>query len=129
MKREEAKREDTWALEDLYATEAEYQADFHTLKDEIRAFRAYQGRLSEKAGLLLQALEAFSKMSLRNERVYVYANQCMHQDMGNHQYQKMALEAQNLMNQLNMAIAFLEPELIRIPEGRLEEFIAEENGL
>ena len=129
MKREEAKREDTWALEDLYATEAEYQADFHTLKDEIRAFRAYQGRLSENAGLLLQALEAFSKMSLRNERVYVYANQCMHQDMGNHQYQKMALEAQNLMNQLNMAIAFLEPELIRIPEGRLEEFMAEEKEL
>ncbi len=129
MKREEVKKENTWALEDLYETEAEYQADLKRLREEIRTFTSYQGKLGKSAKTLLKALDAFSRMSLRNEKIYVYANQSMHQDMGNHHCQEMAMEAQNLMNQLNMAVSFLEPELIRIPEETLTRFLDEEKQL
>lgn len=129
MKRAEARREDTWALEDLYETEALFLEEEEQLKKEIRDFRKYQGRLTEGAGILLEALEAYGRMNLRFERVYVYANQSMHQDMGNSHYQEMALETQNLMNGLNQAVSFLEPEILRISPPVLDGYYREEAGL
>lgn len=129
MKRAEARREDTWALEDLYETEALFLEEEEQLKKDIRDFRKYQGRLTEGAGILLEALEAYGRMNLRFERVYVYANQSMHQDMGNSHYQEMALETQNLMNGLNQAVSFLEPEILRISPPVLDGYYREEAGL
>lgn len=129
MKRAKMRREDTWALEDLYATEEAYRKDAETLREEIESFVAYRGKLNESSGVLLQALQAYERMGLRNERVYVYANQSLHQDMGDHHYQKMALEAQNLMNQLNQAVSFLEPELLSIPQDVWEKYYAEDARL
>lgn len=129
MKRAEARWEDTWALEDLYETEARFLEEEGQLKKEIRDFTKYQGRLTEGAGILFEALEAYGRMNLRFERVYVYANQSMHQDMGNSHYQEMALETQNLMNGLNQAVSFLEPEILRISQPVLDGYYREEAGL
>ena len=129
MKRAEARWEDTWALEDLYETEARFLEEEEQLKKEIRDFIKYQGRLTEGAGILFEALEAYGRMNLRFERVYVYANQSMHQDMGNSHYQEMALETQNLMNGLNQAVSFLEPEILRISQPVLDGYYREEAGL
>ena len=129
MKRAEARWEDTWALEDLYETEARFLEEEEQLKKEIRDFAKYQGRLTEGAGILFEALEAYGRMNLRFERVYVYANQSMHQDMGNSHYQEMALETQNLMNGLNQAVSFLEPEILRISQPVLDGYYREEAGL
>lgn len=129
MKRAEARWEDTWALEDLYETEARFLEEEEQLKKEIRDFTKYQGRLTEGAGILFEALEAYGRMNLRFERVYVYANQSMHQDMGNSHYQEMALETQNLMNGLNQAVSFLEPEILRISQPVLDGYYREEAGL
>lgn len=129
MKRAEARWEDTWALEDLYETEAGFLEEEEQLKKEIRDFTKYQGRLTEGAGILFEALEAYGRMNLLFERVYVYANQSMHQDMGNSHYQEMALETQNLMNGLNQAVSFLEPEILRISQPVLDGYYREEAGL
>lgn len=129
MTRAEVRREDTWALEDLYASEEDLLQDEGLLEQEIDEFSKYQGRLSEDARALLAMLEAYSRINLRFEKIYVYTNQKLHQDMGEAHFQKLAMEAQNLMNRLNEALSFVEPEILEIPKETLDGFFQDEPKL
>ena len=53
-KREEVKKEDTWALEDLYASEQLFEEDCGRLAGMIEEFPKYKGRLKEGSGVLLE---------------------------------------------------------------------------
>lgn len=129
MKRAEVRREDTWALEDLYASMEELNLDEQLLKTEIEEFGAYQGRLSEDPQTLLAMLEAYSRINLRFEKIYVYTNQRLHQDMGDAQSQKLATEARNLMNRLNEAFSFAEPEILEFSVETMKDFCEREPKL
>ena len=57
------------------------------------------------------------------ERIYVYANQHLHEDTGNAYYQGLSGRAQMLLVQLSEASSYIEPELLNIPEDVLEEML------
>lgn len=128
-KREEAQEAFTWALEDLYENEAAWRLDLQRTEAYAKKLRACMGTLGQSAQTLLCALCCYKDMNQVFERVYVYANQRLHQDMGNSASQKMAGEAQVLQNQVSRAGAFLEPELLEIPEEVLWKFMEEESAL
>ena len=63
------------------------------------------------------------------ERVYVYANQKLHEDMGNAASQKLAGDVEVLANQLRANTAFLEPEILKLSWETLELWVQEEPEL
>lgn len=128
-KRENVRIEDTWALEDLYASEEAFQSDYEKLSGMIEEFSKYKGKLQTGSSVLLEMLEAYSRMNELFERVYVYANQKLHQDMGNAESQQAAGSTETLMNRMNTVSSYMVPELLELPEELLEKYYKEEEGL
>lgn len=128
-KRNEVEQKDTWAIEDLYASKELFLEDAKKVEDEIKKLKSYQGRLGESSQTLLEALNCYAKVNERFEKVYVYANQTLHQDMGNSESQQTAGEVESIMNRLSAAEAFLSPELLALSDGTIETYLKENQDL
>ena len=128
-KREEVSPEDCWRLEDLYPSDQAWEADAQAIRQQLEDFAKYQDRLGESSSSLFAGLQAQDALLLRMERLYVYASQKSHQDMGNSFYQNMADRAQALMVQVGDGTSFVEPELLEISKEDWEKFRKEEPGL
>lgn len=129
MTRQEQKKENCWAIEDLYATDAEWEKDFASLSRQIKEFVQYQGKLGDDGKILLAAFQEMDRLSCSLEKIYVYANQRYHEDTGNHKYQELSARAARLEMEVSQALSFAEPEIMEIPEERLELFYEQVPGL
>ena len=89
MKRTEQKIENTWKLEDIYASREAYEKDAAALKAQIAEFSGYQGKLGDGPQMLLEILKKRDAMAEIMSRMIVYSNQHYHEDTGNAVYQKL----------------------------------------
>ena len=126
MKREEIPQQYKWKIEDLYATDEAWEADFEKLQKGIEEIKQFEGILGKSAENLLKMQKKSDELNLLAENVYVYANQKMHEDTGNSFYQGLAAKAQMLLVQLSESSSYIEPEILSIPEEILEEFLKTE---
>lgn len=129
IKREEQRKEDTWALEDLYINDDAWKTDGVRLQFEIEKIKEYDGCLQESAGKFLECLQAYENVNRVMETYYVYANERYHQDMANAYYQGFAGEAEIKSNLLQAAVAYMVPQILEISEEKLREFYQEEPQL
>lgn len=118
-----------WAIGDLYSTDQEWQTDANKLDEYIPSLASYKGRLSESAKVLMDYLNLFWKTSNLAEKVYVYANQKLHEDLANTKYQSFASKAQNILVNLSGTVSFFEPEILQMSEEKINSFIGEGVGL
>ncbi len=124
-KREEQDPKDCWRMEDLYPSDQAWEQDAEEFRLQIQEFTKYQGTMAESGDDLLAVLKAQDELMIREERLYVYAGQKWHQDMGNPLYQSMSDRAQALAVQADECQSYVEPELLEIPEEKLERFLEE----
>ena len=129
LKREEVQKEYTWALEDFYESNEKCREDIQLLEGKIEEFLACKGNLGESGESLKTALDAYFTLAQNLEKVYVYAAQKLHQDMGNGAQQNLEKSAQILMNKFYAAVSFMEPEILTIPEETLKSWIQEVPGM
>ena len=128
-RREEMDAKDCWRMEDLYPSDQAWEEDAKEFQRQLKDFAAYQGKMGQSPGMLLETLQAQDALSLKVERLYVYASQKSHQDMGNASYQDMADRAQILMVQAGDGTSFVEPGLLEITEADWARYLREEPGL
>ena len=128
-KREEADPAYTWAIEDLYKNEEDWEADYARLGREIPELEHFRGRLGEGAQMLLDLRRTCDRLNMLAEKVYVYANQRLHENTDNGHYQNLASMAQELLVRLEEAASYVEPELLALPDGTLERFMEENQEL
>ena len=108
-KREEQRPEDTWALEDIYATDQKWQQDAEELEQRMEQFARYQGHMSDGSGKMLEILNAYCEMSQQFGKLYVYANMRFHEDMGNGHYQKLSGQSESLRVKIGSACSWVQP--------------------
>lgn len=126
MKREEIPQQYKWKMEDLYVTNEAWETDFKKLQDGIEELQKYEGTLGNSAENLLKMHETCDELNQIAEKVYVYANQRLHENTGNSYYQGLAGKAQMLLVQMSEASSYIEPELLGIPEETLKEMLKTE---
>ena len=129
LKREEVKKEDCWAIEDLYENDELWREDTEKLRSQIKAIGEFKGKLTEKKETLLQFLNEYAKLMERHEKIHVYANQKLHENTKNSVYQKLAGEAQVLENQVSSATAFAVPEILTLDEAKLDQWMEQSKEL
>ena len=122
MKRQEADKKYTWAIEDIYASDAQWQEEFEEVEKSIPQLETYAGRLASDADTLLAFMNLFEHTGVLNERILVYANQKYHEDTSNSVYQNLTGKASNLAMKLSSALAFAVPELVAEDPKKIEEF-------
>jgi len=127
--RDEIAKEYKWAIEDLYRDDDQWREDYEKLKGRIPKLAAFQGHLGESAKVLLVMQQTFDELNMLAEKVYVYANQRLHENTDNAVYQNLSSMAQMLLVQMSEAGAYIEPELMALPEGTIEKFLEEEPKL
>ena len=127
--RSEIAEADKWALEDLFLTDADWEAAVKQLEDQLAQLKGYAGKVSASADALYAYLTLADKTENLFEKVLVYSNEKMHEDMGNSTYQGYAAQAQAAAARLSAAEAFFEPELLAMEESRLQGFLKEEPKL
>ena len=126
MKRTEISQEYKWKIEDLYATNEIWEEDFAKLQKGIEELKNFEGTLGQSAENLLKMQEKCDELNQLAEKVYVYANQRLHEDMGDTLYQGLSGRAQMLLVQMSEAASYIEPEILAIPEEKLEEMMKKE---
>jgi len=129
LKREEVKKEDCWAIEDLYETDELWREDTENLHRQIEKISGFKGKLTQKKETLLQFLNEYAKLMECHEKIHVYANQRLHENTKNSFYQKLAGEAQVLQNQVISATAFAVPEILSMNETTLCQWMEQNEEL
>lgn len=120
---------DKWRLEDIYADETLWQADFRKAKDLVGKLASYRGKLGGSSRDLLDCLKLRDQISLlTGERLYAYARLRQDEDTTNNAYQALTGQAQALLTEASAASAYIEPEILAIPDERLAQFRRQEKG-
>lgn len=128
-KRSEIPMEKRWATEDLYVSDAAWEADLQEVTALVSEGTKYQGHLGDSAQMLLEFLDFEDALEIRVEKVYMYAHLNNDVDTTNMTYQSMMMKARMLYAKVNETMAFARPEIMAIPQDKLAAFRAEESGL
>ena len=128
-KRSEIPVEDTWALEHLYATEADWEQELASLEVDKEYLAAFAGKLGASAADLLAYL---TRMEQVNAKAELLGNYCMckaDEDTRNTKHQAMSGRFMSTVVALGAACSFETPEIMSISGETLEGFYAAEPGL
>ncbi|GIP15406.1 oligoendopeptidase F [Paenibacillus montaniterrae] len=123
-KREEMDPQYQWKLEDIFATEKAWDEEFEKAKSMLPQFQAYQGKLNN-AQDIFECFKLDDQLSMHLERLYVYANMRLHQNMANTKYQALAEKARKLNVEANEALSFINPEILALSNEKLDQLIAD----
>lgn len=121
--RSEIAQQDKWRIEDIYATDEAWEADYNECIRRAKEKCVYQGRLAESAQILYQALKKSDEADLLVEHVYVYAFMKYYEDTANAVYQEMSGRAQAAVTKLSEKYAFLTPEILAIDQKKMQEYL------
>ncbi|HLN63924.1 MAG TPA: M3 family metallopeptidase, partial [Symbiobacteriaceae bacterium] len=129
LKRHEVPVEETWSLSDMFPDQAAWEAEYAAVEAALPRLRALIGQITEMAATGLAALNAFDELVGRDGRVNSYAYYLYQEDTTNPGSQALAGRARMLSAQVAAATSELQAALIRLPEGTLERWIAEEPAM
>lgn len=127
--RQEVPLEKTWRLEDIFATDEAWDAEFIAVSDLVKDVDKFSGRLHESAENVLQALQARDEVYERAMKLYTYAHMRYDQDTTNSFYQGMNGRIQSLAATLSAKLAYLTPELLALDEATLQDFLQQNDKL
>lgn len=128
-KRSEIPEEKTWRLEDIFATDDEWQAELKQLQQDIPEITKYQGKLAESADTLYNMLKEQDKLSERLGKLYTYAHMRYDQDTTNSFYQAMNSQAETVLTLASSSMSYIVPEILTIDEKKIEGFLQEKQEL
>lgn len=117
--RESIPAEQRWHLDDIYPTRAEWEAARDKIPAQLREIEQFRGKLGEPQSLL-DCLQKQDEMEIALSAVFAWARMMADTDTGNQQYQADAASVMPLLDQAGAATAFIEPELLALPEESLK---------
>jgi len=121
-KRSEAAPETTWNLEDIFQSQAAWDKEYKEAKKEIEDIGAYQGKLADPAQLKA-CFELEDELSLKVERLYVYANMKHHEDTAEPKYQALSDKSKKLSVESGEATSYITPEVLSLTDEQLDAMI------
>ena len=118
-----------WRLEDLFETDEAWEQACDSLHALNKKLAEYEGKISQSPKEMTAFFRLCDEAESLYERILVYSNEKLHQDMAVSKYQGYASTAQSLEAELMGAEAFMEPEILAMDEKKVRDFICQEEGL
>lgn len=129
LKRSEADPKYCWKMTDVYANDEIWENDYSEIKEKLICLAEFDKEEIPNAENLFTFLELSSEISQKVEKIYVYANQKMHEDMGAGKYQDMSSRAELLTVESESTAAFIQPMIMKLGRKNLDEMINSEEKL
>ncbi|MBU8751937.1 oligoendopeptidase F [Priestia megaterium] len=127
--RSEIKVEDTWKLEDIFASDDAWEKEFEEVKALIPQMEKFKGKLGESAQTLYDALQEQDELTMRVGKLYTYAHMRYDQDTTNSFYQGLNDRIKTLYTQIASALSYVTPEILSIEESKIKQYMAEHKEL
>ncbi len=118
-----------WNIEDMYADQDAWEADYKKSEAAAEAFASWSGKLGDSAENLLGAFTDRDALWLDVERLYVYARMRRDEDNRVSLYQGLCDRSHALIAKASAAGSFFTPEILEIPQEKLLGFVEESEGL
>jgi oligoendopeptidase F len=122
--RTEVPKDQTWDLEGLYPTTAAWEDELGTVDRLTAAVVAHRGRLGEGPAELLACLRAAEALQQAGGRLSWFASNRLSEDQADPQRQTLNDRAIAMQARAAEAMAFFEPEILALPEGTVEAYLA-----
>ena len=116
---------DTWALEDLYATDADWEKALARMQARMPELSEFEGRLAQNGQTLCAFLALLEELDTQAESLGNYAMRRGDQDTRDANYQAMNGKFISAVTELSAGLSFATPEIMAIPEESLESFYAD----
>ncbi len=123
LKRREVPAEFRWRVQDVYANDEAWEADFGKCRELAKEVKTFQGTLGIGSKQLLSFLEWEDQLGRLLDRVYLYAAMKKDEDNGNAYYAGLKERVQNLAVSIEAAISWAEPEILSIPQDTLNRWL------
>ena len=119
--REEIPQEDKWKLEDIFASDEEWEKLLKETEKHISLAERFNGNLAKSTDLFIECMKWADKLGLYLEDLFTYAR--MRRDENNKiaLYQGMTDRASMLSVQAGSALSFIVPEILAIPADRFDQ--------
>ena len=110
-----------WALEDLYATPADWERDLAELKALTGKLAGFSGVFTTSADQLLALLQLDDTLSVLLDKLANYAQRRSDEDTRIGANQELVSRITAAWVELSAAAAFITPELLELPDETLED--------
>ncbi len=115
---------DRWDLADLFASDADWNAEFDRLGAASAEIETCRGHLVDDASALLRCLDLQAALTKRLYRLDSYATQLLDADTGAAASLERVQKLTVLNSRLDERQAFIEPELIAAGRARIDALLA-----
>ena len=127
--RSEVAEVDTWNLEAIFASEAEWREAVADVRSQLESIRTAEGSVTTDAETLRSVLEERDELLKRTETVAAYARMRRDEDTRDQDAQALHSEGSALVAEVRSAVSFIEPEIQSLEWADLAEMIETEPGL
>jgi oligoendopeptidase F len=118
----------TWNAESVFPSIKAWEKEAANIVEDIAKIKQYQGRLSESAETLLEAMHISEQLIQRAYKLYMYASFSYAVETTNQQAGGLLGKAQGIYGQVISAAAYLQPEILAIGKDKLEEWMSRPSG-
>ncbi len=118
-----------WDVTPIYPGWEAWEAGMKTLDARMTEFAALKGTLAGGAPAVLHAYQLLDEIGMLQERVYSYTALQRDVDMRNQDMGARFQRVQALFARFGIATAWFTPELLRIPQATMEQWIAQTPAL
>ncbi|WP_378956610.1 oligoendopeptidase F [Pelosinus sp. sgz500959] len=127
--RSEISAQHKWHLNDIYAGDELWQQDFEQLKSSLVPIENFTGKLAHSSQDLLACLKARDEIGIISGKLYAFARMHRDENTTDGKYQGMTSKVESVLAEAGAVTAFIEPEILAIPDATLTKFRQEEKGL
>ena len=120
--RSEIPVEDTWATEDLYASDAAWEQELSTMSQDQKVLEGFAGHLADSGETLFSYMEKTEQVNAKAELLGNYCMRKADEDTRNATYQAMTGKFMSVVVALGAATSFETPEVMAISDETMEAF-------
>lgn len=123
LKRNEVPIEQTWDTTTIFKDDEAFEASFKALEEALSGVNDYQGKLSESAETLKEALTLRNELLYQFGHIYVYAHLNSDVDTANSHYRGLELRARSLGSKVSSAFSYFDTELLKSDEALIKSYL------
>ena len=118
-----------WDLTDIYADASDWQSALDQVSLRIAEFQNLKGSLGVNAQSFLRVMREYSDLNKEAARVYVYTSLQRDADQREPEAQARFGLARQMYTDLTAGLSWINPELLKIGEDKVNRFFEEESDL
>lgn len=118
-----------WNLTEIFKNNDEIETAINLLYNEIDNIKKYKNTLHQGSERVLECYKNLTVLLELEERIYAYAMLKYHQDMSKTDSIKLYKRVEKMASDLSAAVSFISPELSSLEDGKLEQFLEENEEL